>query len=1278
MKVTSDILFISEDKMWIKDVLSSAKKERPDLVCTSEEDGIGGRELVNNIIASIERSKTVVFGFSGTEETDYTKFAAYHALHSILETKSLDKSRLLFFKLSEGAIIPPEFRPLNEAIDCKESRQQIFAIADKFGDTPMQENVKNMISDRLKKKGNEELSEEWSVEIKQDNGSDPVDSNKDENMKSMTSNHFKQNGHEKLQEEWSEEIKQDNESDPVDSNKYDFDCLIVSGGVYEWEDEISSILKEHNLKVICRKDLRPAFGENLHDVLIKAASKSKKVVVGFSRESDNFPSYITGVVIDRQCRKDDNFGVLVPVIISEDAVVEDSVKHFNILKAFNDDFSAHLLKTLKERSVNVKVSCCKNPNSAKNKEIERILHEHVKVFQDRCNILREQLTEYFKKKGLTFKGITVGCILLHLSTHCPRAIRRLSDVNVQKDIMKTLADILLTGDLTKVFLQEWSMRIDMEKYDAALIELEPHMCQVPEEVIARGKEAVQLFKKLEQGVTNRKVMICGREDVAKIPLVNALHGKTFNEYEQSTRSIGCNEWQEDTDDIDVCQVPEEVIARGKEAVQLFKELEQGLTNRKVMVCGREDVAKIPLVNALHGKTFNEHKQSTRSIGCNEWQEDTDDIDENVKSIMSNYLKEQENEELPEEWSVEIKLDNESDPVDSNKDDFDCLIVSGDDEWENEVSSVLKKNNLNVICRKDLTPAPGEKMHDALVQAVPKSKKIIIGFKSTGWNGFPRYMAGIVLDRQCRIGDDFGVLVPVMISKDAVVENTVKQFNVLKAFNDDFFVHLLKILKERSVNLKVSCKNPHSAKYKEIKRVLHEHVQEFRDRHNELHKQLTEYFQKKGLTFNGITVGCILLHLSTHYPRAVRCLSDVNVQKDIMKMLADILLTEDLVEEFLQEWLIHIDMEKYDVACVELEPNYSQKPITGESGQTISEMEMNPAVDDAASLYAAREFESGSMDGRILNDSEDACKDELEHETMKGKIKHKRTKEIMRKMSVERSNQDSEDAHEDEPVKSIRQSNQAISEDDYYGLLHDISEWYDRIDSISMLKVLYRDFVTDVHTVLDEANKMRDLLDNLHTSGNLSPTDLSILYDTINITKQFEFKPMNEGLLPFFQNVRNLTVSKFTSHRQNLVKLGMTLNEVDVATLDSQFNTPLKKYEDSWHLIRDLEHRRVISEENMKVFIERLTKLQLFSALEALEGSPIISDVNPQEREVDYSKFSLHRQRLMKLEATLTLQDETAISGMYNNPVNEYDDSWSFILELEKKRNNLRRKYEGIH
>ncbi|XP_033100927.1 uncharacterized protein LOC117104287, partial [Anneissia japonica] len=214
------------------------------------------------------------------------------------------------------------------------------------------------------------------------------------------------------------------------------------------------------------------------------------------------------------------------------------------------------------------------------------------------------------------------------------------------------------------------------------------------------------------------------------------------------------------------------------------------------------------------------------------------------------------------------------------------------------------------------------------------------------------------------------------------------------------------------------------------------------------------------------------------------------------------------------------------------------------------------------------------------------------------------------------------------TKIIEQSSPEISEDEYRELLQDISEWFDGNSCISMLKVLYRDHVTNAN-ILHNATKMRDLLDNLHDSGNLSPTDLSILYDTINVTKQFGFKPKNKKLLSLFQNVRSFEISKFTSHRQKLVKLGMALIQDDVATLDGSFNTRQKKYEDSWHLINDLEHRTVICEGKMEAFVKKLSEFQLHSAVKALtEGTGNVSSNSGQASDKDevIRKYLLNTQR----------------------------------------------------
>ncbi|XP_033103298.1 uncharacterized protein LOC117106071 [Anneissia japonica] len=367
--------------------------------------------------------------------------------------------------------------------------------------------------------------------------------------------------------------------------------------------------------------------------------------------------------------------------------------------------------------------------------------------------------------------------------------------------------------------------------------------------------------------------------------------------------------------------------------------------------------------------------------------------------------------------------------------------------------------------------------------------------------------------------------------------------------------------------------------------------------------------------------------------------------------------------------------------------------------------------------------SDSMEGDTSEDDE-----ELENLTSKRKVKQKGpTNKIKR-------------------TKIIEQSSPEISEDEYRELLQDISEWFDGNSCISMLKVLYRDHVTNANT-LHNATKMRDLLDNLHDSGNLSPTDLSILYDTINVTKKFGFKPKNKNLLSLFQNVRRFEISKFTSHRQKLVKLGMALIQDDVSTLDGSFNIPQKKYEDSWHLINDLEHKTVICEEKMEPFVEKLRKAQLHSAVKALteeihEYHELLHDISEwydrhrcigmlkvlyrdnvtnantlhnatktrdllnnlhisgslsptdpsilydtinvtkqfgfrpknkklrplfqNDRSFEISKFTPHRQKLVRLGMALFQDDVATLDGMYNIPPKNYKNSWQLILDLEHR------------
>ncbi|XP_033121719.1 uncharacterized protein LOC117120748 [Anneissia japonica] len=151
----------------------------------------------------------------------------------------------------------------------------------------------------------------------------------------------------------------------------------------------------------------------------------------------------------------------------------------------------------------------------------------------------------------------------------------------------------------------------------------------------------------------------------------------------------------------------------------------------------------------------------------------------------------------------------------------------------------------------------------------------------------------------------------------------------------------------------------------------------------------------------------------------------------------------------------------------------------------------------------------------------------------------------------------------------------------------------------MLKVLYnnRDHVP-IYNELSEATKVISLLSMLIGSGNLSPTNLTILYDTIKVTGQFGFN--SRIILPLIQRIREHEVTKFSWYRQFLFKLGTVLTEDDIVALDVRYNLPLlKNYNDSWHLILDLEQKNKLCEEKIDDFIEGLPSCLAVKSL--LEG-----------------------------------------------------------------------------
>ncbi|XP_033099682.1 uncharacterized protein LOC117103228 [Anneissia japonica] len=175
------------------------------------------------------------------------------------------------------------------------------------------------------------------------------------------------------------------------------------------------------------------------------------------------------------------------------------------------------------------------------------------------------------------------------------------------------------------------------------------------------------------------------------------------------------------------------------------------------------------------------------------------------------------------------------------------------------------------------------------------------------------------------------------------------------------------------------------------------------------------------------------------------------------------------------------------------------------------------------------------------------------------------------------------------------SDEEISENETFKTIKAIfSSWYDANRCLPMLRVLFRDHVEP--PVLKNITLTIKILDQLIKGGHLSSTNLSIICDTIRVTKHFGLQAKLEKLNPIFQGLKEGTITKFTPHRQNLMAFGMILNDANVIRIDGMYNQPLKDYDNAWEMITDLEDEGEIQEGNMESLKEKLRTLGLRLAL----------------------------------------------------------------------------------
>ncbi|XP_033113088.1 uncharacterized protein LOC117113749 [Anneissia japonica] len=165
-------------------------------------------------------------------------------------------------------------------------------------------------------------------------------------------------------------------------------------------------------------------------------------------------------------------------------------------------------------------------------------------------------------------------------------------------------------------------------------------------------------------------------------------------------------------------------------------------------------------------------------------------------------------------------------------------------------------------------------------------------------------------------------------------------------------------------------------------------------------------------------------------------------------------------------------------------------------------------------------------------------------------------------------------------------NQGISDEEFRGILSSLSGWYDRHGYLNMLKLLYQGLVTEPDKLYAATNVI-EVFELLCTCRCLSSADLTVLYDTINVTQPFGLEPeIRKFSMVKLLDIRTVSISKFTCNRQILMKVVKCLSDHEVVRISQLYSCqqPCNR----WELFVDLEQRSEFSEENLDNFMRNLT------------------------------------------------------------------------------------------
>ncbi|XP_033119512.1 uncharacterized protein LOC117118892 [Anneissia japonica] len=140
--------------------------------------------------------------------------------------------------------------------------------------------------------------------------------------------------------------------------------------------------------------------------------------------------------------------------------------------------------------------------------------------------------------------------------------------------------------------------------------------------------------------------------------------------------------------------------------------------------------------------------------------------------------------------------------------------------------------------------------------------------------------------------------------------------------------------------------------------------------------------------------------------------------------------------------------------------------------------------------------------------------------------------------------------------------------------------------VDMLRVLYKD-LAEIKTELEEAKSAFDLFQILRVADVLKATDISILFETIEVTG---LRYLKEIIKTYDTYPDKVKIMQFSAHRQQVIALGKDFSTIDIQRIGRKYEVPDDFCSNPWKLITFLESNGIVSEGNLSSFLMNLQRV----------------------------------------------------------------------------------------